>query len=98
LKSSDVEIFQTRVGPQAESGYVGDLILAGGDGTAPSVSIQSYGWCANWNNIPAIHTNYTVSGLWWGHSQSANCVYLDGHVESKKKSDLSDNNFSGENL
>lgn len=74
----------------------GDLLLVDGDGTVPQMSILAYGWCACWNNIPVL--TYTVSGLWWGHRQSANCTYLDGHVESKKKSDLSDNNFSGKNL
>ena len=74
----------------------GDLILVDGDGTTPAFSTSSYGWAACWNNVSA--ATYTVSGLWWGHNQSANCTYLDGHVESKKKSELSDNNFSGKNL
>lgn len=74
----------------------GDLILVDGDGTTPAFSTSSYGWAACWNNVPA--ATYTVSGLWWGHNLTANCAYLDGHVEAKKKSELDDKNFSGKNL
>lgn len=75
-----------------------DFVMVDGDGATPCVSMYKYGWAANWNNIPPTGGGYTVSGLWWGHNQAANCSYLDGHIENKKKSMLSDNNFSGKDL
>ena len=51
-----------------------------------SLNHSGYAWV--WDNSEG-----TLEGVSWIHNDSANCVYLDGHVKSSKKTGLSDSNW-----
>ncbi len=64
-----------------------DAALVGSD-----LGASNYKWCTKWDG-----SSTAGQGIWFGHGKLANIAFSDGHVESKLKDEVSDDNFYMDN-
>ena len=56
--------------------------------TGSEIGANDYTWCTKWDNSDA-----DGKGMEWCHDGASNCVFLDGHVKFRRKTDVSNSNF-----
>jgi prepilin-type processing-associated H-X9-DG protein/prepilin-type N-terminal cleavage/methylation domain-containing protein len=72
------------------------IIFADANIGGTGLGASTYTWCSKWDNSdPSAIVNSTgrPAGVEWCHGKTANFVYLDGHVRSHKKEELSNSNW-----
>ena len=73
------------------------LIFADACITGSDLGASNYKWCTQWDGTGNLVSGNADKGIWFGHGKNANIAYGDGHVESKLKEEISNDNFYMDN-